>query len=595
MTPERRSDLAALRRLWRLTARHRGLVLTGMFCRFLQAGTLGLTIVLAVTTVANLANGKAVTEALAMQVTALMAVALAGQLVFGILATRACWIASHRIAGHLRLVMLDRLRRLPMDFHIARHRGEAVTALTGDMQALEVFIADGLPRIAQAIGLPLVLFCLLAATDWRAGLVGAVSIVLALPVLLWSSRRLATLAAGRQTIQAEAATRIVEYVNGMKVIRAFNRLADGHLAFRQALDRLHTASAHMIAALAAPIIAFAAIVMLGLPLLIGFLGYRHDTGTMPTDVLITVLGLAMAFYPSVLSLIAIMETTRLADASIARMDRILATTPLPEPAVPAFPNGFDIVFDKVGFSYVSDKPALREVSFKVPTRSMLAIVGPSGAGKSTILNLLLRFWDIGEGRILLGGVDLRAMSYETLAAQIAVVFQDVYLFSGTIHDAIAEGRPGASRAEVEAAAREAQAHDFITALPEGYDTTVGEGGGRLSGGERQRIAIARAILKDAPIVLLDEATAAIDPSNERAIQTALARLVADRTLIVIAHRLSTIRDADHILVLEDGRVCEDGSFDGLIARGGLFARLWSERAQASHWQVGGHHTVPACK
>jgi ATP-binding cassette, subfamily B, bacterial IrtB/YbtQ len=583
---QERSDLAAFRRLWRLTASHRGTVLFGMACRLLQAIALAFAITLAIATVAEIAEGAPADGGRAAWVAGLMGIALVLQVVFAVLATNACWTASHRIAGHLRLAMLHRLRDLPMDFHRTQQRGDAVAAMTSDMLSLEVFIADGLPRLAYAVGLPVTLFCLLLRADGQASLIVVVFLACALPILLWSSWRLAELAAGRQDDHAAAAGRVVEYVHGMKVIRAFNRIADGHSTFRQALDRLHDASVAMVAALTVPVIAFGAVVMLGLPVLVIHLGYRHGEGAMAIDTLVTVLGLGAALYPPVLSLVALMETTRLADASLARMERIFAAASLPESKEPAAPRGFDIAFRNVGFSYAEGKAALRGVSFTVPERSMLAIVGPSGAGKSTILNLLLRFWDVGEGHITLGGIDLRDMSHATLAAQVAVVFQDIYLFSGSIHEAIAEGRPGASRADVERAAGLAQAHGFIMDLPQGYETLVGEAGAQLSGGERQRIAIARAILKDAPIVLLDEATAAIDPSNERAIQIALGQLVANRTLVVVAHRLSTIRSADQILVMDEGSVCEHGSFETLLERGGLFARLWNQRAKAARWQVG---------
>lgn len=230
---------------------------------------------------------------------------------------------------------------------------------------------------------------------------------------------------------------------------------------------------------------------------------------------------------------------------------------------------------------------LHDISFTVPERSMTAIVGPSGSGKSTILNLIPRFWDAGRGQITIGGADVARIGEAGLSDLVSVVFQQVYLFSGTIRDNIALGKPGATEAEIEQAARAAQAHDFIARLPRGYDTEVGEGGTALSGGERQRVSIARAILKDAPIVLMDEATAAIDPSNERAIQTALARLVQGRTLIVVAHKLSTIRSADQILVLDRGRIVERGRHADLLAQQGLYARLCSHRARASGWQLGG--------
>lgn len=579
------SDIRSLTRLFGLAGPYKAMVARGTFFRFLQSASLGLAFAVAVWVVSGLAEGRAVTVPLAWQASALMFAALGGQVLFGLLAARDCWIASHLVAGNLRLAMLERLRLLPMGFHLCRHKGETVTALTGDMQMLEVFLADGLPRIAQALGLPLAVFCFLVVTDWPAAVIALVPILLAVPVFLWSSRRLAVLAADRQSAQAQAAARMIDYVEGMKVIRAFNRLADGWTGFRTALDRFHAVSVRMIAALVVPMVGFAAIVMLGIPLVIALAGYRHLTGEIPAGTLVCVLGLLTTLYAPILSLLKVMETARTAEASLARMDDIFQAPLLPVPAAAVEPSGFAVSFEDVGFAYVPGRPVLRNVSFAVPERSVVAIVGPSGSGKSTLLNLLSRFWDVDEGRITLGGVDLRAMRFEDLASHIAVVFQEVYLFSGTIYDNITEGRAGADPRAIEAAARGAQAHDFIIALPDGYQTRVGEGGAMLSGGERQRISIARAILKDAPIVLLDEATAAIDPTNERAIQTALACLARDRTLVVIAHRLSTIRNADHIVVLDKGAVAEQGTHDGLLSRGGLYAHLWGLRNQAARWQI----------
>jgi ATP-binding cassette subfamily B protein len=248
-------------------------------------------------------------------------------------------------------------------------------------------------------------------------------------------------------------------------------------------------------------------------------------------------------------------------------------------------NGFELRFDQVSFSYPGKLPLFRDLSFTVPQCTMTAIVGPSGAGKSTVLNLIARFWDVNSGKVTIGGANVACLGEEELASLVTVVFQDVYLFAGTIRDNIVIGRPDASQGDIEAAARAAQAHEFIMALPDGYDTQVGEGGAALSGGERQRVSIARSILKDAPIVLLDEATAAIDPTNERAIQLALARLVEGRTLIVVAHRLATIQAADQIIVLDEGRVAECGQHDTLLAQGGVYAGLWSHRARALGWQI----------
>ena len=525
----------------------------------------------------------------AWQVTGLMALSLAGQLLFGYLSATNSWLSSYRLAGDLRLSILDRLRNLPLGFHLSRNKGDTVTVLTSDMQMLESFMSDALPRIAQAFGLPVAVLLYLAYCDWAVALVAVGSIVAGVPIYLWSSRRLAELGIRRQDMQAEAAARMIEYAQGIAVIRAFNRVARGQDDFRDALKAFRDISVHMVVKLAAPLVTFGAIIMLGVPLVILVAGGRYLAGAIDPATAIAALVLVFSVYTPIVGLVAVMELTRMADASLTRMDRLLMAEPLPSCQAPRDPDGFAVHFEAVDFGYVPERPVLREVSFDVPERSMAAIVGPSGAGKSTILNLLPRFWDVDGGGVTIGGVDVRDLDSERLNQLITVVFQDVYLFSGTIFDNIAFGRKGASPEDVEAAARAAQAHDFIMAMPEGYRTKVGEGGATLSGGERQRISIARAILKDAPIVLLDEATAAIDPTNERALQTALSALVAHKTLIVVAHRLSTIRAADQVVVLDGGRVVERGHHETLVGAGGLYDLLWSHWTQAAEWRIGKMH------
>lgn len=590
---EIRSDLASLKRVWVLAGPLRSKVLASVIYRFMQSFSLGLAFGVTIMVISRLVKGEEMTFSWARQVTGLMALSLSGQLVFGYLSSMRSWLSSYKLASHMRLGMLNHLRNLPLGFHLSRNKGDTVTVLTTDMQMLESFMSDALLRIAQAFGLPVAVLGFLFYQDWAVGLSALVSILAGIPVYLATSRWLARLGIQRQDMQAEAAARMIEYVQGISVIRAFNRIGKGQESFRAGLKAFRDISIRMVAQLSTPFVVFSAIIMLGVPLVILTSGIRYADGAIDVSTVITALVLVFSIYTPIVGLVGVMELTRMADASLTRMDRVLQASPLPKAQHPQKPNGFGIHFENVHFGYNKEREVLKGLTFNVPENSMTAIVGLSGAGKSTVLNLLPRFWDVTSGCITIGGTDIRSMQEDDLSDLITVVFQDVYLFSGSVFDNIAFGRKGADRDDVIEAAKSAQAHQFIMELPLGYDTKVNEGGLSLSGGQRQRISIARAILKDAPIVLLDEATAALDPSNERALQTALGALVQDKTLIVVAHRLSTIQSADQILVLDDGIICEKGRHEDLADTGGLYSRLWQHWTTAAKWRIGKDNSATA--
>lgn len=287
-------------------------------------------------------------------------------------------------------------------------------------------------------------------------------------------------------------------------------------------------------------------------------------------------------------LLLLASSTRDIGEGVERMDRLLAQQPVPEIAEPLSPHTFDVEFVDVTFSYSEDAgtaAALSEVSFRAEQGKVTALVGPSGSGKSTVASLVPRFWDPQVGAIRIGGVDIRHMAIHELMNTVAFVFQETFLFYDTLYENIAVGKPGATLEEVQAAARAAQCDEFITRLPQGYDTLIGEGGVYLSGGEEQRIAVARAILKNAPVLVLDEATAFADPENEFHMQLALTELMRGKTVIVIAHRLSSIREAAQILVLRDGEIVERGEHAGLIEADGLYAKMWHAYSDAGDWHM----------
>lgn len=577
------SMLGSLGRIWNLMGEDRPKMIRALIFRLLQSFALGLAYGTTLSVIHGLSQGEQMTSNWVLEITGIMVLSLGLQLLFSYLSVRDAWQVSFQITGRIRQDLLDRLRTLPLGFHLTRQKGDLVNTISADVVMIEQFLSDAMARIVQAFGLPLAVFVFMLTLDWRLAIAMVFTIVIALPIMSVTGRHLAQAGIIRQDQQAEASSRVIEYVLGMKVIRAFGQVAQGNARFQTAIDQFRDISIEMVNRFVVPIIIFIAVVMLGIA--ITFLATGWVLEDIETSVAITALVLAFAMYSPIIALISVTEMVRMAEVSLMRIDRVLCEEPMREPVHPKVPQGYAISANDVCFGYDTKQHVLRDISFNVPERSMTAIVGPSGAGKSTVLNLIARFWDVNGGQITLGDVPLTEMKSTTLIDQISFVFQDVYLFSGSIAANIRLGQPDASDLQVREAAKLARAHDFIEELPDGYEAEVGEGGMRLSGGEKQRIAIARAILKDAPVVLLDEATAAIDPINERAIQEALANLVADRTLIVVAHKLSTIETADQILVMQDGKIVERGTHDTLLANGQLYEKLYTQKTKAESWTI----------
>lgn len=577
------SEFESFRKIWHLMGDQRRDIVFAMIFRVLQSVSLGAAFGAAYWVIRDVSGGREVTTSWAWQITGLMVLSLLGQLLFSFLSVRQAWQSSYRVCGSVRLGILEHLKKLPMGFHLTRETGDLANVLSGDVQMVESFLSEGLAKLVQAVALPMFVFTFLLFQDWRIALVMMVPIVVGLLILVRVSRRMAILSRDRQNMQGETAARMIEFVLGMKVIRAFGQLDQGFASLKQAMQGFLNISIRMVHDQVAPLMVFIIALMLGVPLVFFVTGL--NLSTMNTGNTIAVLVLVFPMYAPVVALASAMESMRIADGSLMRIDRVLNETALPESTISVAPKGYEIVAKNVGFHYETGGRVLDDISFVVPERTTTAIVGPSGSGKSTILNLIARFWDSVEGEILIGGAPIKDLTTEQLNELVSFVFQDVFLFSGSIYDNIALGRPGADENEIIEAAKLAQAHDFVSALPNGYQADVGEGGANLSGGERQRVAIARAILKGAPIVLLDEATAAVDPINEKALQTALNNLVADRTLIIVAHKLGTIRHADQILVLQNGHIVEAGNHDDLIKNNTLYTQLFERKTAAEGWHL----------
>ncbi len=468
----------------------------------------------------------------------------------------------------------DHLARLPIGWYSARRVGEvSVLASQGVLQSMSVIAHLLAPSISACVT-PLTIVIVLLAFTWQMGLAALVAVPVVAAVQIWTGRSMAATDAERVERDHEATGRVIEYLQAQPVLRAGGRTAERFRLLDDSLSELQRASRRSTVSALPGVVGLTLTVQAvftGLLVLGTYLALGENIGAAE---LLAVLVLAARCADPLLSLTDIAGKLRGARSDLARLDTVLRTEPLPEAREPVQPVGHGLEFDSVVFRH-GDRTVLDDVSLSVPDGQRLAVVGPSGAGKSTLLQLIARFYDVDAGAVRVGGVDVRAINTEVLMARIAIVFQDVHLFDGTIEENVRLGRPDADEAEVRAAATAARLDDVIERLPDGWATNVGEGGARLSGGERQRVSIARALLKNAPIVLLDEVTSALDPVNEAAVHEGIERLMAGRTVVMIAHRMRTVRGADRIAFVDDGRIVEEGSHDELLRRDGRYADFWN--------------------
>jgi subfamily B ATP-binding cassette protein MsbA len=481
------------------------------------------------------------------------------------------------LVGDIQLQLFGKLVRADLAHLRAQHSGAFVSSVLYDAGLMREAATSGVVNYIQNFLTTAGAVAVMFYNDWILSLVLLVAAPIASGIMRRFSNQTTKAAKGAMVETSALSTAIMESLDGVRVVKMENREAFEEARVAEVVRRRekHLVKGANARARAAP--ATELLMTLITAVVFTYAGWRSQHGGMSAGAFISFIG-ALAMGSQSLRQLANLQTVFAEGMSAAR--RLFAALDVEpeigdaEGAKPLDRVAGEIAFEHVGFAYGTEgPPALREVSLQVRAGETVAFVGPSGGGKTTLLNLIPRFYDVTEGRVRLDGHDVREVTLSSLRRQIALVTQDPFLFDDTIRANIAYARPDASQAQIEAAARAAAAHDFVTSLPAGYETSVGEAGARLSGGQRQRIAIARAFLKDAPILLLDEATSALDTESEAQVQAALKRLMAGRTTLLIAHRLSTVRNADRIYVIDKGRVVEHGDHDSLVRAGGLYARL----------------------
>ena len=499
--------------------------------------------------------------------------------------------AAFRVQANMRTIMMQHIMKLPLGYVESQGTGKIRKIVSDSSAATETYLAHNLPDKAVSVATPVGLLAVMAVFDWRLGLVSLIPAVLAF--LLMASCMMGPKLAedmkeyqnALETMSSEA----VEYVRGIPVVKTFGQTVFSFKRFKQAIDEYEKWTLSYTKSMCPPMVGFTT-ASNGIFAVLIIVAYLF-TGKGVTDTFI----LNLFFYIIITSILTVTlmkvayagESQMLVEDALNRMDEIMAVNPLKEPATLQKPENAEVLIDNVTFQYKdADSNAIDGITMKVKAGEHTALVGASGSGKTTLASLIARFWDVDTGAIKIGNVDVKNIGSEELMHQVSYVFQDSNLLKMSILENIRMGKPDATDAEVMQALKDAQCMDIIEKFPDGVHTMMGTKGVYVSGGEKQRLSIARAFLKNAPILILDEATAFADPDNERLVQQAFEKLSKDKTVIMIAHRLSTVTNADCIYVLSEGKVAESGTHSELVSKNGIYTHMWTEYNKSVNWQVG---------
>lgn len=491
---------------------------------------------------------------------------------------------GYKIFADERMKIGDYLKKLPMGYFTEGNIGYISAVLSSDLNFIEEHGMSTLSKIvSSSIGV-IMSSIIITILDHRIGIVVSLTTIISFVILDKLLKKSSENSVKKQEVQSKLVSAVIEYVKGISVIKAFNLEGKKSKATYNSFKDTRDILIKLEKSLLKPFLSLDGCIALGTGATIFLASYFVTKGTMDLPIAFMMMIFIYQIFAPFKVIGSALPLGRIMIAGLDRYEKLMKEKVLAENNRDVNLNNFDIEFQNVSFAYEKEK-VLKDISFKAKEKTMTALVGPSGCGKTTIANLIARFWDAKKGTIKIGGIDIKEMGIKSLLQNISMVFQRVYLFNDTVLKNIKFARPEATMEEVIEACKKARCHDFIMELENGYNTVIGEAGTTLSGGEKQRISIARAILKDAPIILLDEATASVDPDNEKHIQRAIDELIKEKTIIVIAHKLSTIKDADQILVLNEGKIVQRGTHGDLIKERGKYNKLWQKRMKARSWKI----------
>ncbi|QHL30468.1 ABC transporter ATP-binding protein [Staphylococcus aureus] len=559
-------------------------MILGFIMSFLNAIFIALPIFLASQIFNNVVSHKSIYGKDIFNVVIIMIILVLGRFITAYLKSKNQESIAYEMSANERLNIGNKLKNVPLGYFNTHHSNELTTIVTTDLTFLENFAMKMVDIVINGYILISVLILSLLVVSWQVALLACIGVLLSFLTIQLLENKSKKNAPTYHYAQNQLIEKVVEVIRGIQVIKSFSKENASLRSFNRAVNE----SKRVNTKIEMQYIPFNLLHLLSLKVtsilivLVACLLFIHNSIDLPTFIMISIF--SFVIFDSVENINSAAHVLEIIDMTLEDIEKIKSAPELDKKGKDLTIENDDIAFENVNFSY-DDKQVIKNVSFDIAANTSTAIVGPSGSGKSTLCHLLLRFYDVNDGFIRIGGIDIKDLKLSSLMSQISAVFQKVYLFNDTIENNILFGNPDATEEEVISAAKQACCHDFIMKLPDGYKTVLHEKGNNLSGGERQRISIARAILKDAPIIILDEATASIDPENEQLIQTAINELSKGKTVITIAHKLETIKNADQIIVLNEGEIIQKGSHDELIRKPGMYQDFIRIKSKSAGWKL----------